>query len=87
MKPKKFLIYGNELLLGRVNLHKHLLPDNADYSKIWGGGMFEVDRENKVLKLYGESMDFGRFSEEKLHNIILPSYLNDYVIISRRDKF
>jgi len=37
MLHSKFVIYGSEILLGRVALHKHLLPDEFDYSQIFGG--------------------------------------------------
>ena len=69
LKPQKFMIYGDRILLGRVNLHRELLPPNPDYTKIYGGGMFEIDRENKVIRLHGYSSDFGSFCPKLVANL------------------
>ncbi|MFN3739858.1 MAG: hypothetical protein ACK4TF_04195 [Thermodesulfovibrionales bacterium] len=34
--------------------------------KIIGGGKFEIDRKEKILRLYDDSMAYGRFNDEGL---------------------
>ena len=69
MLPLKFIIYDDELLLGRVKFHRNLLPDDFDHRLVYGGGMFELDHENKTVNLFGRSHDFGRFIEARLVGI------------------
>ena len=65
MKPQKFMIYDGLIYLGRVNFHKELLPERPDYTRIFGGGMFEIDRENQTIRMYGYSSDFGSFCPQR----------------------
>jgi hypothetical protein len=81
MLPNKFLIYDNEILLGRVEYHKHLLPDNFDMSLIYGGGRFILNYEDRTISLYGESFDFGKFDRELVFQCNLPDKLKDFKII------
>jgi len=85
MKPQKFIIYGNEILLGRVSYHKELLPDKPNYRLIFGGGLFKIDHEEKTITLYGESMDFGKYCQEKLKECSFPSNLKDYSVRNSRE--
>lgn len=79
MKPQKFMIYGNMIYLGRVNLHRELLPPNPDYSQIFGGGMFELDNENKTIRMYGYSSDFGSFCPKRAADLPFEdSRIQDY---------
>jgi hypothetical protein len=76
---QKFIIYDDEIIIGRVGLHKELLPKDSDPEKIFGGGLFTIDREKKNVHLYGKSEDFGHFDKEKAE--ILPFdrlYLKDF---------
>jgi hypothetical protein len=62
MRPIKFLLYGDKILIGRVNLHKYLLPHQLEEGKpIRGGGIANVDHKNKIVVLSGQSYDFGPF--------------------------
>lgn len=63
MKPQKFIIYDNTIILGRVNLHKQLLPENYNQNLVQGGGLFILNKENKTVTLYGTSHDFGPFNK------------------------
>ena len=65
MKYPKFIIYDNKIILGKVQRHKDMLPDNADMSLLSGGGFFSIDRKNKIVILGGKSFDFGKFDIEK----------------------
>lgn len=79
----KFIIYDNKLLLGKVNRHKELLPKDFKYELIYGGGQFELNREEKTITLFGKSYDFGRFSTDKLDNLILPFTIEGYTVLER----
>lgn len=57
----KFIIatkdhYIGYLRFGMVALHRDLKGGNES---VYGGGTFEIDEKNKVLKLSGRSDDFG----------------------------
>lgn len=65
-KPKFIVIEGKQpntfdVKVGMVSLHKILKPSNT---KVYGGGWFYLDRENDIMVLYSESVDFGRFKKE-----------------------
>lgn len=81
MKPSKFIIYGNEILLGRVNFHKDLLPEGYNIGIVRGGGLFILNHEDRTIKLYGESFDFGPFNPDVIPNCFLPNKLKDYKVI------
>ena len=75
---KKFIITKDgELILGDVIYHRDLLPENQ-YS-CYGGGAWEIDEDNKVLYLNGESQDFGSPRFEYLKHI--SPMLNGYKIL------
>ena len=65
MKPK-WIIFEDEhhitFRLANVNYHKELLPET--YKKVYGGGMFEYDKESDTLYLYHNSADFGSVDPE-----------------------
>lgn len=64
MLYNKFIIYNNQIILGRVRFHKDLLPDDYDYALTKGGGQFEIDFDNKILKVFDKSFDFGKFDKD-----------------------
>ena len=54
----KFIISKNgRLILGNVEYHFELIPKGE--INCHGGGFWEIDEENKILNLSGESSDFG----------------------------
>lgn len=53
----KFIIEGDDLILGKVTYHKELAND---ISQVRGGGMFEYDASTNTFTLFGESSQFGR---------------------------
>ena len=81
MRHPKFIIYGNELRIGRVDLHKQLLPEQPDLSKVYGGGLWRIDKEAKRLHLSGRSHDFGRFDESRALTCELPARLADFQVV------
>ena len=75
----KFMIYDTEIILGKVEFHQDLLPDKFDMSKVYGGGMFTIDNENKKITLYGKSEKFGRFCPERANSFPFEdSRIHDY---------
>lgn len=56
MEYPKFIIENNNLILGKVQFHKHLANDPKD---VKGDGWYEFDYERKTFTFYGESYDFG----------------------------
>lgn len=44
------------IILGRCKYHRDLAGNE---SKIRGGGLWSYDKEKEILKLFGESYDFG----------------------------
>jgi len=38
--------------------------------RIFGGGLFHLDRESRTLRLYGRSQAYGAFDPERLPNLI-----------------
>jgi len=78
---QKFILYDGEIRLGRVSLHKELLPDGHDLTKVKGGGWFEIDTESKRLILSGKSFDFGPYDQEAAATAKLPKRLEGYELI------
>ena len=81
MKFKKYIITkvprSNDINFkcGFVEFHSHLATpqENASAkSLILGGGMFEIDKDAKEIKLYGKSTDFG--SVDNLEEILAKNY-------------
>jgi hypothetical protein len=63
---KKFIIENNELKVGNVEMHFELAKNESD---VCGGGYWHVDLENKILWMYGASIDFGRCKKEHFTNV------------------
>jgi len=82
----KFIIYKDELIIGRVEFHHELVPDNIiDDSKIKGGGFFMINREEKTVMFYGVSTAFGPFCRETLRECELPEKLSGYTKLIKED--
>lgn len=52
----KFIVEGNNLIIGKCTYHKQLVEDK---DQVKGGGMWKWDQEKKEFLLYGDSHDFG----------------------------
>jgi hypothetical protein len=63
----KFIVEGNELIIGNCTYHKQLASDPL---KVKGGGWWKLDRERKEFLLYGESDDFGKPSIDVIKSCI-----------------
>jgi hypothetical protein len=85
----KFIVYDNKILLGRVSLHKELLPKDFNIDLIDGGGYYGIDFESKTLKVYKKSYDFGRFTDNIVNLPIDGRFFKDFKveIISDSDGF
>lgn len=77
-KFKKYIIVEDQrtgecqIRFGYVEYHKHLEYDNdrMNGKKTVGGGMWSVNQDNMIIKLFGKSSDFGKASEEQIKNAI-----------------
>lgn len=67
----KFIVYEDEIILGHVEFHCELLPNDCDITKVCGGGLFKIDSINKLVLLYGTSMQFGTCSPESIQSAII----------------
>lgn len=62
---QKFVIVDNEIIVGRVRLHKDL------HSCPLGGGLWFWDKDRNILYLYSTSHDFGSVTQAQVHNAVL----------------
>ena len=68
MRQRKFIIVkdwngkNTEIRIGYPIYHRDLLnkSDSVDHISCYGGGKWDVDFDNKTIKLYGASDDFGK---------------------------
>lgn len=68
MRLRKFIIVKDwngkniEIRIGYPIYHRDLLnkSDHMNHISCYGGGRWDVDFENKTIKLYGDSDDFGK---------------------------
>lgn len=72
---RKFIISEDRFIMGNVTLHMDLIPHKRtqdrmsgfqinsnprDHSfRVLGGGRWDTDKENKILYLWGASVDYG----------------------------
>jgi hypothetical protein len=77
----KFIINNGNLTMGHVEFHREL---SRDHSTTKGGGWFHLDKENKKLYLYDESMDFGPCARPDVQLAVteglLSPFLEDFAI-------
>lgn len=59
----KFIVEGNNLVIGKCTFHKQMAENIAD---VKGGGLWKWDKENKIFRLYGTSDDFGYASPDDI---------------------
>jgi hypothetical protein len=60
----KWIVQGKDFKMGNVGLHMELV--GADTQIVKGGGWFYVDREEGILYLYKNSMDYGYCTKEEV---------------------
>lgn len=63
----KFIVEGNELIIGKCTYHKQLATDTT---QVKGGGWWKWNKEKKEITLYGESDDFGAAKVEDIKSCI-----------------
>jgi len=63
----KWIIQDGELRMGRVVMHEELAT--KDGSKPLGGGLWFFDMDNKIMYLYGKSIDYGQVKAEDFEDI------------------
>lgn len=70
---KKFIVRGEDFIMGNVELHRDLVekPDGIE-----GGGFWELDRHKKIMYLYSKSYDFGSIKKERIVEAFKTSYIS-----------
>ena len=58
---------GDCLIIAKCTYHKQLVTFE---NKVKGGGWWELDKENSLFTLYGESFDFGKAKFEDVLNCV-----------------
>jgi hypothetical protein len=80
LNPIKFVIYRGEILLGRVEFHRELLPTGFDPKDVKGGGLASLDKDERIIEVQGKSEDFGYYDNELIHSAKWPKQLAGYTI-------
>ena len=80
MEFPKFLIHGEDVIFGHVELHEHLKSSYVK-EKPLGGGAWSFDRDNKVMRLSGKSIDYGPTTPEMFEGKYFPPSMRDVKII------
>lgn len=63
----KYIIEDGAIIISKVAYHREMVVDKT---KVRGGGLFLLNREDKTLKLSGESYDFGRATLENVKECV-----------------
>jgi hypothetical protein len=96
MEVRKFIIIDNELILGCVSYHSHLIPKSfrEKGENPIGGGRWEWNDKDYPRKIFffGSSFDFGRVTEQQLkdaweNSLISPAIENCEIIFSEKEFF
>ena len=70
MKQLKFIRLGDDLLMGWVEFHMDLIPKKRYKETPLGGGVINIDVNNKSITFTGKSQDFGKVD---------PAWLSDWI--------
>lgn len=74
----KFIHNETDIAFGRVRFHKDLVEPHHIENPI-GGGEFKFSRQEKTLRLFGASHDFGKYDIELVKKIIENLEDDDYI--------
>lgn len=82
LEKPKFIVQDGMLRMGRVVNHSDLMNENG--GEVVGGGWWEFDREENILYLYSESIEFGQIKDVSVfENIyVQPSMENTKIFFS-----
>ena len=64
MAKPKWIIQGTELRISVVDMHWELLRGKEKHCA--GGGLWNLDKDNKTIHLWGQSTDFGQVTKEQV---------------------
>jgi len=79
MEFPKFLIHGEYVVFGHVELH-HKLKLKDVMEKPLAGGSWRFDKEKKVMYLTGKRFDFGTSTVEDFEDKWFPPSMRDVTI-------
>ena len=75
----KWIVNNNQLIIGNVKYHEDLLSPQRKRNETDGGGMWYLDRANKITYFWGVSQDFGGVSEETFQKAIDNSLISPFI--------
>jgi hypothetical protein len=80
---RKFIVTKEEFRMGNVEFHKEL--DKGLEHMVLGGGMWHMDDREKILYLWGSSIDYGyaepRIIKHVLEHAWLSPSLSDFKVM------
>ena len=79
MEFPKFIIHGEDVVFGHVELHSQLKLNDV-MEKPLAGGSWRFDKEKKVMYLTGKSFDFGTPTVEMFEDKWFPPSMRDVTI-------
>ena len=90
MRQRKFIIVKDwsgkniEIRIGYPFYHRDLLNKSDEKNNIdcYGGGRWDVDFENKTIKLYGTSDDFGKPNKKDIEIALKNLDIHDWWVMS-----
>jgi len=69
---RKFIITAEKFIMGNVSYHNELVPRISNEKiPVLGGGRWDVDKEKKIVYLWGASMDYGFAYPEQIKKAML----------------
>lgn len=82
----KFIIEGDELILGKVTYHKQLA---TDVKNVKGGGWWSFNEDKTEITFFGKSEDFGYATLEDIRKAVLEKkiFTDSFINISNEFTF
>lgn len=90
-RPIKWILVNNEIRLSNCLFHRDLINDKYDrYFEVKGGGIIEVDDNNKLIIFKGKSEEFGSVNKEDFNNALKENieeiYRTLWMVMAMRDR-
>ena len=64
----KFIVEDGNLIMGKVEIHRNLVTDDA---KVSGGGFFNYDYNNRSFIFSGYSFEYGKAMYDDIRECVL----------------
>ena len=80
----KFIIEGDELIIGKCTYHKQLA---TDVKNVKGGGWWSFNKDKTEITFFGKSEDFGYATLEDIRKAVLEKKVFTNSFINRSEQF